>query len=167
MVKARKYQDDIEKYAPRFELFFCQLRLLLSDNMAPLDDEITLPPVESSLQADAPIVYPESLSSNPPPSISENRKRPNSLTITTSSPIKVRLTNSEYTATPQTPDQPTIPKNPAFSGESTESTDEDNTRRMIGTLIDTALLSLRSDFSEIPWPKYVQACNLRSSGFFP
>ena len=167
MVKGRRYQDDIEKYAPKFELFFCQLRLLLSDNVEPLENEITLPPVESSLQTDTPILFPENLSSNTPPSPSETRKRPNSLTITTSSPTKVRLTNSEYTDTPQTPDQPTIPKNPAFSGESTESTDEDNTRRMIGTLVDTALLSLRSDFSEIPWPKYVQACNLRSSGYFP
>ena len=100
------------------------------------------------------------------PSTSETKKRPNSLTITTSSPTKVRLTSSEYDDAPQTPDQPTIPKNPAFSGDSIESTDEDNTKRMIGTLIDTALLSLRSDFARIPWPKYARKCRLRSSGYF-
>ena len=166
MLKGPDYEDDIEKHAPRFELFFDQLKLLLSDNVGPLHDEITLPTAES-LQTDTPVFFPEQLPSITSPSTSETKKRPNSLTLTISSPTKVRLTSSEYNDAPQTPNQPTIPKNPAFSGESVESTDEDNTRRMIGTLIETALLSLRSDFSEIPWPKYARACSLITSGYFP
>ena len=84
------------------------------------------------------------------------------MTIITSSPPKQRLISSN---TPHTPNQPTIPKNPDFSGDSIESTDEDNTKRMIGTLIDTTLLCLRSDFTHVPWPKYVQNCRIRSSGY--
>ena len=64
MLKGPDYEDDIEKHAPRFELFFDQLRLLLSDNVEPLDDEITLPTAELSLQADTPVFFPEQLPSN-------------------------------------------------------------------------------------------------------
>ncbi len=166
MLKGPDYEDDIETHAPRFELFFDQLKLLLSDNVGPLHDEITLPTAES-LQTDTPVFFPEQLPSITSPSTSETKKRPNSLTLTISSPTKVRLTSSEYDDVPQTPDQPTIPKNPGFSGDSIESTDEDNTKQMIRTLINTALLSLRSDFSGIPWPEYAPACRLRSSGYFP
>ena len=166
MLKGANYEDDIEKHAPRFELFFDQLKLLLSDNVGPLD-EITLPTAELSLQTDTPVFFTEQLPSITSLSTSETKKRPNSLTLTTSSPTKVRLTSSEYDSVPQTPDQPTIPKNPGFSGDSIESTDEDNTKQMIRTLINTALLSLRSDFTGIPWSKYARKCRLRSSGYFP
>jgi hypothetical protein len=162
------YEDDIEKQAPRFGLFFDQLKLLLSDNVEPLDNEITLPPAELSLQTDTPVFFPEQFPFITSLSTSETKKRPNSLTLTTSSPTKIRLTSSEYDdLAPHTPDQPTIPKNPGFSGDSIESTDEDNTKRMIQTLINTALLELRSDFSGITWPKYARRCRLRSSGYFP
>jgi hypothetical protein len=167
MLKGLDYDDDIENHAPRFELFFDQLSLLISDKVETLDDEITLPTAELSLQAATPVFFPEKLSSNVTPSTSEIKKRPNSLTITTSSPAKVHLISSEYKDAPRTPNQPTIPRNPTFSGDSIESTDEDNTKRMIGTLINTTLLSLRSDFTRIPWPKYAQKCRLGSSGYFP
>jgi hypothetical protein len=161
MLKGPDYEDDIERYAPRFELFFGHLRLLLSDNVEAPD---RLPTAELSLQVDTPIFSPGKLPSNVAPFTTDTRKRPNSLTIT--SPSKVRPRSSEHNEAPQTPDQPTIFKNPAFSGDSIESTDEDNTKRMIGTLIDTALLSLRSDFVRIPWTKYARNCRLRSSGYF-
>ena len=61
MLKDPDYEDDIENLAPRFEIFFCQLRLLLSDNVETLDDEITLPAAKLSLQPDTPIFFPEKL----------------------------------------------------------------------------------------------------------
>ena len=166
MLKGSDYEDDIEKRAPIFESFFDELKLLLSDNVEPLDDEIT-PTAELSLQTDTPGFFPEQLPSLNSLSTSETKKRPNSLTLTTSNATKVRRTSSEYDDAPQTPDQPIIPKNPAFSGDSIESIDEDNTKRMIGTLIHAALLSLRSDFARITWPEYARKCRLRSSGYFP
>lgn len=164
MLKGPNYQDDIDEQASRFEFFFSQLRLLLSDNVDAVEDEITFPVAGLSLQTEATTVDPEYVSSNAVPSASETKKRPNSLTITTSSPIKVRLRSSEDDDVPMTPDRPTISKNPAYSGDSIESTEEDNTKRMVGTLIESALLSLRSDFVSISWPKYAQKCRLRSSG---
>jgi hypothetical protein len=163
MLKESGYEDDIAKYAPEFKLFFDQLKLLLSNNAESMD-EITLPAVELSLQTEKPGFFPEQLPFITSPSASETKKRPNSLTLT--SPTKVRLTSSQYRDVPHTPDQPTIPKNPGFSGDSIESTDEDNTKQMIRILINTALLGLRSDFSAILWPKYAQKCRLRSSGYF-
>ena len=164
MLKGPDYQDDIDEHASRFEFFFSQLRLLLSDNVDTVEDEIPSPPAGISLQTDTTTVLSKYISSNAASSTSQTKKRPNSLTITTSSPIKVRLTSSEDVDVAKTPDQPTIPKNPAYSGDSIESTEEDNTKRMIGTLIETALLSLRSDFVSISWPKYARKCRLRSSG---
>ena len=84
--------------------------------MESLEDEIALPTEELSLQADTPVSIPEQLPSITSLSTSETKKRPNSLTLKTSSPTKVRLSSFEYDDTPQTPNQPTIPKNPAFSG---------------------------------------------------
>ena len=167
MLKGSDYEDVIEEYAPKFDLFFSQLRLLLSDNTEPLDDKTTFPITDFSLHADTPSFFPDNLLSVVTTSALETKKRPNSLTITTSSPTKLRLASSEHHDAPQTPYQPTIPMNPAFSGTSIESTDEDNTKWMIGTLIDTALLILRSDFIRIPWPTYAQKCRLRSAGYFP
>jgi hypothetical protein len=122
MLKELDY-DDIEKCAPAFQLFFSYLRHLLSDNLGALDDEITFPTAELSLQVNAP-VCPETLLSNTTSSASGTKKRPNSLTITTSARVKVRVPNSKYENAPHTPDRPTIPKNPAFSGDSIESTDD-------------------------------------------
>ena len=164
-LKRPDYDNQVRKHASDFRLFFSQLRLLLSDNTEPSENELILPDAKLSLQAETSVHNPEALSSNVTQFPSDSKKRPNSLIITTSSPIKVRLTSSGDDDVPQTPDQPTIPNNPAFSGDSTESTDEDNIKRMIGTLMDTALLNLGSDFVLIPWPISAQECRLRSSGY--
>jgi hypothetical protein len=96
-------------------------------------------------------------------STSEMKKRPNSLTLTTSSPTKARLT-SEYDNTPQTPNQPTIAKIPAFSEDSIEFTEEDKTKRMIGMLIDTVLYDLGKQFRDIPWPSHAKRSRFICSG---
>jgi hypothetical protein len=165
MLKGPDYEDDIEARAPIFESFFDELKLLLSDNAEPLNDE-NAPATESSLRTDVPVFFPEQLPSLHSPSTLKTNKRPNSLTLAPSNPAKVRRKDSEYDNNPHTPDQPMIPKNPAFSGDSIESMDEDNTKRMIGTLTHAALLSLRSDFARISWPRYARNCRLRSSGYF-
>ena len=99
-------------------------------------------------------------------STTESKKRPNSLSIITSSPTKVRPTSSlREQDMPHTPDQPTIPKNPDDTGESLESIDEDNTKQMMKTFIDTILDHLEPDFGQIMWPSYAQKCQLYISGF--
>ena len=87
----------------------------------------------------------------------QSRKRPNSLTINTLSPAKVRLKS------PQTPDQPTIPKDPTFTSDSIESSDEDNTKHMIVTFVRTIMLHL-PDLTEISWPSTAKRCKLSMSG---
>jgi len=161
MLKRPDYEDSIENHAPRFALFFSQLRLLLSDNVDSMYDK-TVSTSGTSLPVDPGNLPLQNTLSTTETSTVDSKKRPNSLTIITSSPLKQRLISSN---TPHTPNQPTIPKNPDFSGDSIESTDEDNTKRMIGTLIDTTLLCLRSDFTHIRWPKYVRNCRIRSSGY--
>jgi hypothetical protein len=98
------------------------------------------------------------MSSSSPPTY---KKRPNSLTITTTSPTKIR---PQYTSVPRTPDQPTIPKNPGHSGDSIESIDEVNTRDMIQTFLRTTLYNLGGDFRRFSWPSYAQKCQLNISG---
>jgi hypothetical protein len=82
------------------------------------------------------------------PSTAESKKRPNSLSIITSSPTKVRPASSlrEQDTMPHTPDQPTFPKNPDDTGDSLESIDEDNTKQMIKAFIDTITRSSRTGF---------------------
>ena len=162
-LKAADYEDDIEAHVPRFALFFGQLRLLLADNVRP-EDEITLPTAELNLAAVVPVSLSEELPSTAQ-SASEPKKRPNSPTISTPRPAKIRPEVSKpENITPQTPDQPTVPKNPAYSGDSVESIDEDNTKQMIKTFVQTTLYSLGPDFIRIPWPSYAQKCRLRISG---
>jgi hypothetical protein len=162
MLKGPDFEDDIERNAPKFESFFERLSLLLSDNVGL--DEMPLSMNETPLKVDAPVSSPARDSPNAPPSASKSRKRPISLTLA-SSIAKVRRTSSKDDDAPQTPDQIVIPKNPAFSGDSNESTEEDNTKRMIGTLIDDTLRALR-DFTRLPWPRYAQNSRLRSAGYF-
>ena len=51
MLRGPDYEDLIENHAPRFALFFSQLRLLLSDNVDSMDDK-TISTSESSLPID-------------------------------------------------------------------------------------------------------------------
>jgi hypothetical protein len=100
-------------------------------------------------------------------STSDSKKRPNSLTISTPTPTKVRLKSAgNDQGIPHTPDQPTVPKNPVYSGDSIESIDEDNTKQMIRTFIHSTLYQLGRDFREISWPVYAQKCRFRISGSF-
>jgi hypothetical protein len=98
------------------------------------------------------------------PSSSTSKKRPNSLTITTTCPKKVRLPSSAEQNVPRTPDQPTIPKNPDNTGDSIESIDEDNTRDMIRTFLRIPMYHLGRDFIRPSWPSYAQKCQLDISG---
>jgi hypothetical protein len=152
---------DYEDHAPSFGVFFEQLRVILSDNVESLADGIALPTFELSLQVDTAVSFSEHVTAQ---SISGTKKRPNSLTLTPSSPAKIRLKGSEFNDMPQTPNRPAVPRNPAYSGDSVESTEEDNTKRMIGTLIDTTLYTLGRQFRAIPWPTFAKECRLRCSG---
>jgi hypothetical protein len=162
VLKGEDYEDYIKDHSPVFGVFFEQLRSLLTDNLHH-HDEIMLPTTEISVTADA---FTDQVPSNTTQSDSLMKKRPTSLTLTTPSPAKVRVTSSEY-EDPQTPDRPTIPKNPAYSGDSIESTEEDNTKEMIRTLIHTTIYQLGREFRDICWPSYAKKCRLRCSGFLP
>ena len=66
---------------------------------------------------------------------------------------------------PTTPNQPTAQKNPVYSGDSVDPTEEENTKRMILTLVESILLGLGSDFHSIPWPQFAQNCRLNVVGY--
>ena len=150
---------EILERAPRFALFFDQLRTLIADNVLSQQSAetqstaflATSDPLPSNSMT--PLSVPSSSSL-----LTQSRKRPNSLTIDTSSPAKVRPKS------PQTPDQPTIPKDPTFTSDSIESSDEDNTKHMIVTFVRTILLHL-PDLTEISWPSTAKRCKLSMSGY--
>jgi hypothetical protein len=162
-------EEDIKDRAPSFGLFFQQLKRLLSDNTQPQPEkELILPTSQLTLAtAEPPLSNPTDSKSTAHSihSTSDSKKRPYSLTITTPSPTKVRPKGAPYEQNlPHTPDQPTVPKNPDYSGDSIESIDEDNTKQMIRTFIHSTLYNLGSEFTRIPWPSYAQKCRLGISG---
>lgn len=169
ILKAADDEEDIKDRAPSFGLFFQQLKRLLSHNAQPHPEKELILPTSQLTLADV----------EPPPSnltefnsaahsiysTSDSKKRPNSLTISTPSPTKVRPKGAAYEQNiPHTPDQPTVPNNPAYSGDSIESIDEDNIKQMIRTFIHTTLYNLGPEFTRIPWPSYAQKCRLGISG---
>jgi hypothetical protein len=54
---------------------------------------------------------------------------------------------------PSTPDQPTHPRDPKWSGSSTASQDEEATKRLLYHLLSDTMMMLESDFREITWQK--------------
>ena len=139
-------------------LFFKQLRRLMCDN-APQECDFVLPSEQLNLPTPDPLSTPIMTLSS-----SISKKRPNSLTITTTSPTKVRPESIAEKSAPRTPDQPTIPKNPDNTGDSIESIDEDNTRDMIRTFLRITLYHLERNFICLSWPSYAQKCQLDISG---
>jgi hypothetical protein len=153
-----KAAEDLDVFdsVPNFRLFFESLQLLVSDNVQP--EVIVSYATNSSLANPEPL---SAMSSSIP-----LKRRPDSLTIATSTPIKVSLTSSRMEQDiPQTPDQPTIPKDSTYSGDSIESINEDNTKQMISTLIRTTISLLGTDFRLISWPLHAQKCRLGVSGY--
>jgi hypothetical protein len=161
MLKSSDNDDDIEDNSPDFPLFFRQLKSLLSNNVVS-EQDLILPTRELTIEA-PPRLDVQSVSSEYSPSIS--RKRPNSLTITSSTPTKVHHTSDlSEENTPSTPNQPTQTKNSNYSGDSFESVNEDNTKQMIRTFVETILYLLRRDFEQITWASYCQKCRLNVLG---
>ena len=161
--EALKIADNnyMKDHAPSFRLFFRQLKNLLRENVP--RDNLLVSSTEQPIPEDT--VAPDTSNYE---SVVQSKKRPNSLSITTSAPTKVRPTSSlREQDIPHTPDQPTIPKNPDDTGDSLESIDEDNTKQMMKTFIDTILDNLEPDFGQITWPSYAQKCQLCVSGFSP
>ena len=149
-LKAPEDEEDIFNNAPNFRVFFEELRDLLCDNVVPEDEFVSR--TEQLTLAEPPISHTSELSS------ASSKKRPNPLTITTSSPTKMRPT------IPTTPDQPTSLRDPKYSGDSRESTHEDNTTGMIRTFLRTILSHLGKDFRRLSWPSYALKCRLAISG---
>ena len=163
--EALKIADNnyIKERAPNFRLFFRQLKNLLSENV--LRDNQTYSPMEQAT-LDVNVSLDTSNLPSDIHSTAESKKRPNSVSIITSSPTKVRPTSSlREQDIPHTPDQSTMPKNPDDTGDSLESIDEDNTKQMMKTFIDTIFDHLESDFGQIIWPSYAQKCQLYVTGF--
>jgi hypothetical protein len=162
MLKSSDNDDEIKEIATNFRLFFRQLKSLLSDNVASEQEDILLSTRELTIEAPQPLNVP----SVPPeyfPSIP--KKSPNSLTIATSTPTKVRHTSDLLEKnTPCIPDQPTQLKNPDYSGESIECVNEDNTKRMIGGFVEAILDLLGRYFEQITWASYPQKCRLNVLG---
>jgi hypothetical protein len=169
--------------APRFWVFFKRLKVLLSDNKEVREDLVSTTEQLTVEGSNSPppsrrghlIVAPDSppLShplefSVPHPSESSSlrtsKKRPNSLTLTSTSPLKVRNTAPGHSNMPHTPDRPTIPADPDYSGDSIESTDEDNTKHMITTFVLLTLVCLERGFNNVPWPLHTGKCSLETSG---
>ena len=164
--EALKAAEDLEIFdsVPNFRLFFESLQLLVSDNVQP--EALVSPTTHSSIANSEPTL---SLSTDHGISSASIplKRPPAALTIATSNPNKVRPTSSQMERDiPRTPDQPTVPKNPNYSGDSIESINEDNTKQMITTLIRTIISLLGTDFRQISWPSHAQKCRVGVSGYW-
>ena len=54
---------------------------------------------------------------------------------------------------PTTPDQPTHPSNPDFTGSSTASKDEENTKKLLFDLLRDTMSVLEEDFRNLAWQR--------------
>lgn len=151
-------QDTIERNAPNFATFFKRLRGLISVN-SPQNPNILA--VSDNQECSEPASTME------PRQLSESRvgKRPISLIITPSDSKKLRV-GSPLTQqiTPNTPNRPTVSNNPDYSGDSNQSTGEDNPKAMTSTFVERSLGILGRGFLNIPWTKYARKSNFKISG---
>jgi hypothetical protein len=159
--------EEIKAKAPSFCLFFEQLALLLSDNVIEVNELPALPTPQLPVvvQESAPVLGSPSFPSRYPSQSSSSipKKRPNSVSLVSSSPPEVpALSFPDNVDVPPT----TIPKDPKYSGDSAESIDEDNTSDMIRTLIRFILFNLGMDFRQVSWPSYTGPCSLILSGYY-
>ncbi len=60
---------------------------------------------------------------------------------------------SSPTPEPKTPDQPTVPQNPNWTGSSIESKDEENTKKLLFDVVRNTMGVLESGFRRITWQR--------------
>ena len=151
-------QDTIERNAPNFATFFKRLRGLISVNSP--QDPNTLA-ISDNQECSEPA------STVDPRQSSESRvgKRPISLIISPSDAKKQRLESPLIQqSSPITPNRPTASKDPDYSGDSNQSTGEDNPKAMTSTFVERSLGILGRGFLNIPWTKYARKSNFKISG---
>ena len=71
-------------------------------------------------------------------------------------PKRVRATNDDTPPPrpePRTPDQPTHPSNPDLTGGSTESKDEENTKKLLIDIVRNSMSVLEAGFRKILWQR--------------
>ena len=66
---------------------------------------------------------------------------------------KARSSTPSPRPEPRTPDQPSHPSNPDFTGGSTESKDEENTKKLLFDVLRNTMSMLEADFRRITWQR--------------
>jgi hypothetical protein len=150
-------QDTIERNAPNFATFFKRLRGLISVNSPQDPNTLT---VSDNQEFSKPISTVDGRQS------SESRvgKRPISSIITPSDAKKQRIEPPlTQQNSPVPPNRPTASKDPDYSGDSNQSTGEDNPKAMTSTFVERSLGILGRGFLNIPWTKYARKSNFKIS----
>jgi hypothetical protein len=72
-----------------------------------------------------------------------------------SAPKRIKSSGDSPTPSPEprTPDQPTHPSDPDLTGESIESKDEENTKKLLFQFLMDTLSVLEDDFQRIAWQR--------------
>jgi len=149
--------------SPHFHSFFLELRDLLQQKRDDSRKELSNFTAESAMS-------------------SPSNKRPLSM-IEHESRLKPRLVSPAQTAeedisqpsaniftdpkhSPQTPaNQSTVSKDPKYSGDSSESTAEINTKKMMTQLITMTFSLFETSLSQVRWPTFAQACRLKVDAY--
>jgi hypothetical protein len=148
-------QDTIERNAPNFATFFKRLRGLISVN-SPRDPNTLAVSDNQECSEPASTVDERQYKS---------RKRPISSIITTSDTKKQRIESPlKQQSSPITPNRPTVSKDSDYSGDSHQSTGEDNAKAMTSTFVERSLGILGRGFLNVPWTKYARKSNFKISG---
>ena len=151
-------QDTIERNAPNFATFFKRLRGLISVN-SPQD------PNTLAVSDNQECFEPASTVDRRQSSESKVGKRPISSIIASSDAKKQRVESPlTQQSSPITPNRPTASKDPDYSGDSNQSTSEDNPKAMTSTFVERSLGILGRGFLNIPWTKYARKSNFKISG---
>jgi hypothetical protein len=89
------------------------------------------------------------------PVVSSRTKRPPQSPAASTSIKRTKIAEDQQSPSsePKTPDQPTHPADPDFSGTSTESKDEENTKMLLKLLLEDTLNTLEADFCEPRWQR--------------
>jgi hypothetical protein len=137
-------KDDFKKLAPEFGAFFLSLT-----NIIQTDEEKRRVNAAKKAKQQAKQQPP---SDSVPFSTLPSSKRPAPNPVLVSGPFK-RQKNPSPRPTPITPDQPTHPIDPDYSGSTAQSKNKDYTKHLLQIFMVSVLSVLESGFRTLRWPR--------------
>jgi hypothetical protein len=134
--------DDVFKVAPRFTATFSSILSVMSIQEIKERAKLSKQTSQPDLQLTSSQLKTTSRKRPPPSPTSSSSKR-----------IKSMADTPSPRSEPKTPDQPTHPSDPNFTGALIESKDEENTKKLLFDILRNTMSVLEAEFRRITWQR--------------